>query len=141
MNLEKLEKIFLKSGSRHTLSPYKRQQIQKLLCINNFTDVFLMRTKFSDSLCSLLQLKYENVLKQYNNAFCKYGFFKLKKPYLDYFTEEELKQIRINTYKQLRQYYNDVLVPMLQRCSEKQAIISIKNYQFKQLDDKSHMIK
>ena len=67
MNLEQLEKIFLTSGSRHTISPFKREQIEKLLCINQFDDIFLMRTKYADSVCSLLQTKYEDIIRKYNN--------------------------------------------------------------------------
>ena len=136
-----LEQQFLTSGSRHTISPFKREQIQKLLCINQFDDIFMMRTKFADSVCSLLQTKYENIIAQYNNKFWRYGFFKIRKPYIGCFTNEQLKQIKINTYKQLREYYNDILVPMLQTASEKEAIISIKNYKFKKLADKSCLIK
>ena len=136
-----LEQQFLTSGSRHTISPFKREQIQKLLCINQFDDIFMMRTKFADSVCSLLQTKYENIIAQYNNKFWRYGFFKIRKPYIGCFTNEQLKQIKINTYKQLREYYNNVLVPMLQTASEKEAIISINNYKFKKLEDKSFLIK
>jgi len=141
MNPEQLEKIFLTSGSRHTISPFKRQQIEKLLCVTQFDDIFLMRTKYADSVCSLLQTKYEKILRKYNNKFWRYGFYKLRKPYIGCFTNEELKDIKIKTYKELRQYYNEVLVPMLQTASEKEAIISINNYKFKKLDDKSHLIK
>lgn len=136
-----LEKIFLTSGSRHTISPFKRLQIEKLLCINQFDDIFLMRTKYADSLCSLLQTKYEEILKKYNNKFWRYGFYKLRKPYIGCFTDDQLKDIKVKTYKELRQYYNEVLVPMLQTASEKEAIISINNYKFRKLDDKSFLIK
>jgi len=141
MNSEQLEKILLKFCSRHTISPFKRQQIEKLLCVIQFDDIFLMRTKYADSVCSLLQTKYEKILRKYNNKFWRYGFYKLRKPYIGCFTNEELKDIKIKTYKELRQYYNEVLVPMLQTASEKEAIISINNYKFKKLDDKSHLIK
>ena len=141
MNPEQLEKQFLTSGSRHTISPFKRDQIERLLCINQFDDVFLMRTKFADSLCSLLQNKYEEIMRKYNNKFWRYGFYKLRKPYIGSFTEEQLREIKVNTYKELRKYYNDVLVHMLQTASEKEAIISINDYKFKKLDDKSHLIQ
>lgn len=136
-----LEDFLINSGSRHTLSPFKREQIEKLLFINQFDDVFCMRTRFADAVCSLIQNKYSEILKQYNGAFFKYGVFVLKKPFVNCFTDEQLKKIKVDTYKELLQYYNDVLVPLIQRCSEKVAVISIDNYKFRKLENKSHLIK
>jgi hypothetical protein len=137
-----LEQRFLTSGSRHTLSPAKKEQVIKLLFLGQFEDVFVMRTKYSDSLCSLIQNKYIDVLsKETNNKFREFGYFVLRKPYTNFYTDDQLKDIKIKTYKELRDYYNDVLIPMLQKASEKEAIISVNNYKFRKLDDKSHLIK
>jgi len=142
MNRGQLEKRFLTSGSRHTLSPAKKEQIIKLLFLNQFEDIFVMRTKFSDSLCSLIQDKYIDLLsKETNNKFKEFGYFVIRKPYIDFYSEEELKDIKVKTYKELLNYYNLTLVPMLQKASEKEAIISINDYKFRKLDDKSHLIK
>ena len=142
MNREQLEKRFLTSGSRHTLSPAKKEQIIKLLFLSQFEDIFVMRTKFSDSLCSLIQDKYIDLLsKETNNKFREFGYFVPRTPFKDFYNDEELKDIKVKTYKELRAYYNDILVPMLQKSSEKEAIISINNYKFRKLDDKSCLIK
>jgi len=136
-----LDDEFLSSGSRNALSPSKREQVEKLLFINQFEDLWLMRTKFGDSLCSLIQNKYIEILKRdTKNKFKEFGYFVPRKQFENYFTKEQLKKIKVKTYRELREYYNDVLVPMLQRCSQKEDIISIKNYTFKQLEDKSYLI-
>jgi hypothetical protein len=142
MNRDQLEQNFLRSGSRHAISPAKKEQIIKLLFLSQFEDIFVMRTKYSDSLCSLIQYKYIEVLsKATNNKFREFGYFVPRTPFKNFYTDEELTQIKIKTYKELLNYYNLILVPMLQGCSEKEAIISINNYKFRKLDDKSHLIK
>lgn len=137
-----LDNEFLSAGSRHALSPGKKEQVQKLLFITQFEDVWMLRTKFGDSLCSLIQNKYIEILKRdTDNKFREFGYFQPRKQFENYFTKEQLKRIKLKTYRELKQYYNEILVPMLQRCSEEEAIISIKNYTFRKLEDKSYLIK
>jgi predicted nucleic acid-binding protein len=137
-----LEKIFLTTGDRHALSQSKKEQIQKIMNFNSFDDIFILRTKYINSLCSLLQYKYIDILKKATkNRFREFGYFVPRNSFKNYYTDEQLKQIKINTYKKLFNYYNMTLVPMLQKASEKVAIISIKNFKFKLLKDKTYMIK
>jgi hypothetical protein len=140
--MDDLEDRFLKSGCLHAISQPKRDQIMKIMHFKNFEDIFILRTQYSDSICSIIQEKYIEILKEdTKNKFKEFGYFCLRKPYTNYYTDKELKQIKINIYKKLLNYYNLILVPMLQKASDKIAIISIKNYKFKLLSDKTDMIK
>ena len=137
-----LERRFLNSGCMHAISQPKRDQIQKIMYFKSFDDIFMLRTQYSDSICSIIQEKYIEFLKaDTKNKFKEFGYFAIRKPYINYYTEGEIKQIKINIYKKLFNYYNLTLVPMLQKASEKVAIISIKNYKFKLLSDKTDIIK
>jgi len=138
-----MEERFLNSGCMHAVSQPKREQIMKIMYFNNkpFDDIFILRTQYSDSICSIIQEKYiEFLSKATNNRFKEFGYFCLRKPYINYYTEKQLKQIKINIYKKLFNYYNQTLVPMLQTASEKVDIISIKDFKFKPLKDRSHLI-
>ena len=137
-----LEEKFLHNGCLHAISQPKRDQIQKIMHFKSFEDIFILRTQYSDSICSIIQQKYIEILKEdTKRRFKEFGYFVIRKPYTNYYTDKELKQIKINTYKKLLNYYNLTLVPMLQKASDKIAIISIKNYKFKLLSDKTDIIK
>jgi hypothetical protein len=138
-----LERKFLNSGCMHAVSQPKRDQIMKIMYFNNkpFDDIFILRTQYSDSICSIIQEKYIDILfKDTKRKFKEFGYFVLRKPYINCFSKKELKQIKINTYKKLFDFYNQCLVPMLQTASEKVDIISIVNFKFKPLKDRSHLI-
>lgn len=140
--MDDLEERFLHNGCLHAISQAKRDQIMKIMHFKHFEDIFILRTQFSDSICSIIQQKYIEILKEdTKRRFKEFGYFIIRKPYTNYYTEKQLKQIKINTYKKLLNYYNLTLVPMLQKASEKVAIISIKNYNFKPLIDKTDIIK
>ena len=136
-----LERKFLNSGCMHAISQPKRDQIKKIMYFSPFDDIFIIRTQYSDSICSIIQEKYIDILaKDTKKKFKEFGYFRLSKNYIYCFSKKELKQIKINTYKKLFDYYNKILVPMLQKASEKVDIISIKNFKFKPLKDRSHLI-
>ena len=79
-----LERRFLNSGCMHAISQPKRDQIQKIMYFKSFDDIFILRTQYSDSICSIIQQKYIEILsKNTKRKFKEFGYFIIRKPYIN----------------------------------------------------------
>ena len=141
---DKIEKKLIGSNSRNACTTYRQKFIAELLYFHNdqfSEDYTLLHTSYKDSVAGLLIEKYNELLKPYN-IFKTIGIYKFyKNKTID---ADELLEIKKVTYYILRNYYNNYIMPVLQKLNDdpsgKYNVYPIIGFKFKPLKDRSHLI-
>lgn len=129
---------------RHVCTTFRQEFIAKLFYFekNPFSEDFTsLHTVYKDAVAGLIIQRYNDLLEKYK-IFKKVGFYDIyKNKTID---ADKLLQIKKETYNILRNFYNNEIMPVLQELNDDSScfynVYPIKNYIFRPLKDRSHMI-